>query len=510
MTGDPHPHEISFKGVISMKKGLYTVLVALSVASITAFVGCDVAEQPNTPETQSGTGQSVDGSGVSNVKEVTNYKLDGARTYTGTLVNGKPEGEGVLLWDSGCIYRGQFKEGKYEGHGSFDWRVYNEDGSVKTEGWLYEGEFKNNTMAGCRGKLTLDQSGLGEGLIWIEGLMTGFPAYKRDQNAKGFIRFGDNTTYEGDIYIDRNGNAFRKGYGFQDYSATYTGYGSAWGCEKDELFAGYEGEFDYEKGGWIYGNGIMYYTDLDGKPVRYAKGFYSACHLLDGYTGEQKLRDGYTADMESLYIRFRENYDVYTSDTAWAKRHVEYLFAGASYFTFMNVMADTPFSKYFSGYDALDVGCGGSTTADWVNYYDDLIKPYTPDNVVFAVGGNDVANGATPETVYENYKKLMTMCRNDNPNVKFYIVGQWYTPSTVNNFSLRAKLNDVYFPRLASEFENTVYIPVDDLMYKDAEAKTAVDDLASYFLSDRLHMNDKGYQLWTTRIREYLDADKQS
>ena len=40
--------------------------------------------------------------------------------------------------------------------------------------------------------------------------------------------------------------------------------------------------------------------------------------------------------------------------------------------------------------------------------------------------------------------------------------------------------------------------------------ETAVDDLASYFLSDRLHMNDKGYQLWTTRIREYLDADKQS
>ena len=504
------------QGDNAMKKRMIPILTLLLLLTVVLCCGCAEKQQAEEPSTVQGDTQAeptqpaaataepqseVQTAGM----EVENYKLDGARTYTGTLVNGQPEGQGILVWDTGCIYRGEFKNGVYDGMGSFDWRVYNEDGTVQSEGWLYEGEFKNGTMAGCRGKLTLDQTNTQEGLIWIEGEMSGFPEIKKNQMAVGFIRYGvDNSTYEGEIYYDHTGAAQRKGYGIQDFSQCNLGYGSAWGCAENELFYAYEGEFDYSVSGWIFGNGIMYYKDLSGNPVRFAKGFYSACHLLGEYTGSQELHEGYTEDMGSKYIRFRENYDRYLSDPACQPRHVEYLFAGASYFTFMNTMPDTPFSKYYGEFDALDVGCGGSTTGDWLNYYQDLVKPYTPDNIVISLGGNDVSNGSTPERVYENLHAFIEQCKADNPDVKIYLVGAWITPSTLNSFSGRQELNDTYYPRLAKDFADTVYIPVEDLLWKDATTKTPVDDLASYFLSDGLHMNDKGYLLWTGRIKEYL------
>ena len=328
----------------------------------------------------------------------------------------------------------------------------------------------------------------------------------KNQKAKALIKYEDDTTYFGEVYVNEKGEALRKGYGLFDFFPAKKSYGVGWGCGKNEYLFAYEGEFDDEVSKGVYGNGIMYYTDASGKPIRFSKAFFSLGAPLDEYFGNQKLLDGFTPDMETPYLRFREDYDRYLTDKKWEVKHHEYVFAGASYFTFMNIKESTPFSKYFGDYDAVDVGCGGSVTCDWLSYYDKLIKPYTPDKIVFALGGNDVAAcGGTPELVYKNFKKLLTMCKKDNPAVKFYIVGQWYTPSTVNNFSKRAKLNALYFPKLASEFDGAIYIPIEDIMYKDAKTKTPVDDLLSNFLPDCLHMNDKGYTLWTGRIKEYLD-----
>ena len=41
------------------------------------------------------------------------------RKYIGQVINGLPEGNGVMYIDSGNIYKGEFKNGKYDGKGIY-------------------------------------------------------------------------------------------------------------------------------------------------------------------------------------------------------------------------------------------------------------------------------------------------------------------------------------------------------------------------------------------------------
>ena len=102
----------------------------------------------------------------------------------GTFDNGYPV-TGKYTYSNTMSYTGEFNsEWKFHGEGSFDWNTYNADGSVKSYGWLYEGEFNNGTMVGCVGKVTFTahrDGSNGEGLLWFEGEMDGFPNIKKGQ-----------------------------------------------------------------------------------------------------------------------------------------------------------------------------------------------------------------------------------------------------------------------------------------------------------------------------------------
>lgn len=61
--------------------------------------------------------------------------------YEGYLVNGKPHGQGVFLFNDGGRYEGQFVKGKMQGRGVMDY-------TVPSTGYRYEGEFVNGNRHG--------------------------------------------------------------------------------------------------------------------------------------------------------------------------------------------------------------------------------------------------------------------------------------------------------------------------------------------------------------------------
>ena len=65
------------------------------------------------------------------------------RKYIGQVVNGIPDGKGVMYVDGGDIYKGEFKNGKYDGNGIY---YFNENDS--TRGNTYEGEFSKGQANG--------------------------------------------------------------------------------------------------------------------------------------------------------------------------------------------------------------------------------------------------------------------------------------------------------------------------------------------------------------------------
>src|SRR5690625_7156610 len=56
-----------------------------------------------------------------------------------------------------------------------------------------------------------------------------------------------------------------------------------------------------------------------------------------------------------------------------------------------------------------------------------------------------------------------------------------------------------YIAKLADQHENVIFIPTKDLFL--TSEGTPNDEL---FLSDRLHLNERGYEVWNKRIRSYL------
>lgn len=66
---------------------------------------------------------------------VSNYKF-AKGLYTGEVVNGEPEGEGILVMNNGDRYEGMFSKGNFNGEGSYYW----------ANGENYTGEFKNGNF----------------------------------------------------------------------------------------------------------------------------------------------------------------------------------------------------------------------------------------------------------------------------------------------------------------------------------------------------------------------------
>lgn len=506
---------------------------------LSLFVGC------NNNQTVSSESQMSHSDVVENV---TNYRLNYNVVYTGELLNGKPNGSGTFKYrnkdtlktniinnqvdqtqDSIVTYYSNrdkftgklsldeeynfhFIEGTYDYgtnakiyHGKFKDNLFDDtDGKlIFSEKSYYIGEFKKGSNIGFKGTMYFDSyANKSEGVWYFEGIMKTENTFVANQLGKGKILFSDKSFYTGDLFYD-GGNYLRKGYGEMDFTNCHFLAGP-WGASNNEYIAYYQGEFDYEVTQWIHGNGVMYYTDFNMNPTGWAKGYFSVCHLIGEYSGgEIELKPGYTKDMEKRYLRFREDYDRYMQESQWTPRHYKYLFAGDSYMEFMNSQPDTPFSKYFGEYDAINVGCGGSTAADWLNYYEDLVKPYSPEVIFMHIAGNDKAWFASFEMIEKCLTKFINMCQKDFPTLKFYIVGKWMSYIGRNDYYVSHQLNLV-FEKMISKMNNVFLIDMEDLTMKNVNTFEPIDNLASYFREDGLHMNDKGYVLWSNRIKKYL------
>lgn len=112
-------------------------------------------------------------------------EICGKGTYTGHLKDGKPEGEGKAVFESGAIFEGGFHNGSLHGTG-----VYR-----KSDGWLYEGEFKEDNWNG-KGKLSAP-----DGRVWEGEFLNGC------LHGKTKLFFSNGDTLEG---IWENGDVANK------------------------------------------------------------------------------------------------------------------------------------------------------------------------------------------------------------------------------------------------------------------------------------------------------------
>lgn len=172
----------------------------------------------------------------------------------------------------------------------------------------------------------------------------------------------------------------------------------------------------------------------------------------------------------------------------------ETLFVGSSSFRLWQDI-----HRSFPKHTIINRGFGGSTLADVIHYADQIIIPYEPKQIVIYAGENDVAAGTTPERVSERFTNLVTIIRNKLPDAKIIYVAAKPSPSRAKFQAAMISANNRIRDQI-SRMNRASFVDVYTLMLT-ADGKMRPE----LFGPDMLHMNEKGYSIWSKAIAAELE-----
>jgi lysophospholipase L1-like esterase len=166
------------------------------------------------------------------------------------------------------------------------------------------------------------------------------------------------------------------------------------------------------------------------------------------------------------------------------------LFVGSSSFRIWKNVADDLGDKRI-----VNNGFGGSHFSDLIYYMEELVFAYQPRAIFIYEGDNDFGDNKSIEETMRDAKSAYEMIRQKMPEVPVYFVSP--KPSV-----LRAHLSESYIVfnqwlnYWVQDKPNTYFVDVWNPMMK---TDGTLDE--SLFLKDNLHMNAKGYAIWTKVIK---------
>ncbi len=167
------------------------------------------------------------------------------------------------------------------------------------------------------------------------------------------------------------------------------------------------------------------------------------------------------------------------------------LFTGSSSIRMWNL------DKYFAGMQTLNRGFGGSEISHAVRYFDRLVTIHEPSVIVFYAGENDIANGKSPEQVFQDLKLFHNLIQESLPNTKLIYISAKPSPLRWQLWPKFQQLN-----RLIEEYTQIRA----KITFLDISKPMLLDDSPreELFLPDKLHLNHYGYEIWSELLIERL------
>lgn len=149
-------------------------------------------------------------------------------------------------------------------------------------------------------------------------------------------------------------------------------------------------------------------------------------------------------------------------------------------------------------YPTINRGFGGSQMSDVNFYFDRIVANYEPKFILVYEGDNDLAAGESPESIFEDFMIFVKKVKTQLPNTK---VGYCSIRPSIARTNIREKQIEVN--RLISNFckKNKEFYFMD--MYKEYFLPNG-ELMPDVFVSDKLHLNKKGYEIWTKATRKFL------
>ena len=157
-----------------------------------------------------------------------------------------------------------------------------------------------------------------------------------------------------------------------------------------------------------------------------------------------------------------------------------------------------PTRECFKEFAVINRGFGGSQISE-VNYYvRRIVLPYAPKVIVFYAGDNDIAAGKSAERVLADYTAFTKLVHASLPGTRIIFVSIKPSRSRWPLWPVTSEAN-----RMIRDFSGKDR----RLFYFDAASPLLnADGLPNVelFLPDKLHLNGKGYEVWTKLLRPII------
>ncbi len=173
--------------------------------------------------------------------------------------------------------------------------------------------------------------------------------------------------------------------------------------------------------------------------------------------------------------------------------NVEVLFTGSSSIRFWNSLEED-----MRPLKVLNRGFGGAHIVHVNYHFEDVVSRYNPQAIVFFCGTNDITALKTAKETVEDFKIFQNKVRTNLPNVPIFVIGIKPTPAREYIEEEELEYNKL-IADLAAEDELLSFIDIWDAMLSEEGER-----IPELFVEDGLHINAKGYEIWTKLVRENL------
>ena len=172
------------------------------------------------------------------------------------------------------------------------------------------------------------------------------------------------------------------------------------------------------------------------------------------------------------------------------------VFAGSS-----SIRLWTSVKDDFASLPVLNRGFGGSQIREVTAFADRIVIPYRPRLIVFYCGSNDVMAGRTVPEVVDDFKAFVAKIRSSLPQTRIIYIAsapnpaRWERKGDWLDLNARMKAYAATDPRLT-------FVDIWPAMLSDSGQPRP-----ELFVQDRLHMNARGYAIWTRILRPVVESE---
>ncbi len=180
-------------------------------------------------------------------------------------------------------------------------------------------------------------------------------------------------------------------------------------------------------------------------------------------------------------------------DTLWNSSKETVVFTGSSSIRTWNNL-----EKLFPNHQIINTGFGASQATDLLAYTDELILLFNPYKVFIYEGDNDIAVNKRPKDIVNTTLEIIKRIRDKNRDTQIILLAA--KPSIIR-WSLKHKYKNLNrkFKRLCKKDNLLQFADVWKPMLQGRKLKKDI------FEEDGLHMNSKGYEIWYTVIKSFIN-----